>query len=275
MPPAIDWKKVRQEYENTDMMLKDLAAKYGIKEGTVRSRKNREGWQRVATGKKSAMQRKKHVATPREQRKKEQLEPDLLILDKPELTEKQKLFAEIYVRNFNATQAAIKAGYAPASAFVTGSRLLKHTKVRAYVDELKALKKEALLLSEDDIVERFMRIGFSELTDFAEFGQEEIPIITKDGPVRDVDGEILTRTINVLKFKDSAYVDGGLIAEIKTSRQGSSIKLEDRLKALEWLANYFGMNPDHKYRKEYDQKKLQLERERLEHQKKVDEMKVF
>lgn len=48
MPP-VDWKQIRQEFETTDILLKDLAAKYDLKEGTVRSRKNREGWQRVAT----------------------------------------------------------------------------------------------------------------------------------------------------------------------------------------------------------------------------------
>lgn len=42
----INWNLIKQEYINSKgaMLLKDLAAKYGIKDSTVRSRKNREKW---------------------------------------------------------------------------------------------------------------------------------------------------------------------------------------------------------------------------------------
>lgn len=42
----IDWKRIRNEFENEDMSLKALAEKYNLSPSTVRSRKNREGWQR-------------------------------------------------------------------------------------------------------------------------------------------------------------------------------------------------------------------------------------
>lgn len=46
----IAWDKIRQEYENEDISLKALAEKYNLSPSTVRSRKNREDWQRnVAT----------------------------------------------------------------------------------------------------------------------------------------------------------------------------------------------------------------------------------
>jgi len=57
MPPVTNWEQIRQEYVTSDILLKDLAAKFGLKEGTVRSRKNREGWVRVATQGDNAMQR--------------------------------------------------------------------------------------------------------------------------------------------------------------------------------------------------------------------------
>ena len=40
------------------------------------------------------------------------------------LTEKQKRFAEEYLLDLNATQAAIRAGYSAEAAIVQGSRLL-------------------------------------------------------------------------------------------------------------------------------------------------------
>ena len=41
-----DWAAIRKEFEESNITLKDLAEKYGVKESTMRSRKNREGWQR-------------------------------------------------------------------------------------------------------------------------------------------------------------------------------------------------------------------------------------
>lgn len=41
-----NWKQIRDEFENEDMSLKALAEKYKLSPSTVRSRKNREGWQR-------------------------------------------------------------------------------------------------------------------------------------------------------------------------------------------------------------------------------------
>lgn len=42
----MDWKAVRSEWENSDITFKDLAAKHDVKDATIRSRKNREKWQR-------------------------------------------------------------------------------------------------------------------------------------------------------------------------------------------------------------------------------------
>lgn len=45
------------------------------------------------------------------------------------MTPKQQLFVNAYLRESNATQAAIAAGYSPKSAHVTGCRMLKDAKV--------------------------------------------------------------------------------------------------------------------------------------------------
>lgn len=38
-----------------------------------------------------------------------------------------------------------------------------------------------------------------------------------------------------MKFKDSAFADGTILSEVKQGRDGASIKLSDRMKALDWL----------------------------------------
>ena len=124
------------------------------------------------------------------------------------------------------------------------------------------------MLDEDDIVQKYIDIAFSDITDYVEFGTKEV--VGKDN-----EGNPITMKMNYLDLKNSDEVDGTIITEVKQSRQGVSIKLEDRLKALEWLTRYFEINPEHKLRKEFNEKKLQLERERLEHQKKMDERKMW
>lgn len=52
------------------------------------------------------------------------------------LTPKQRLFVESYASNgFNATKAAIAAGYSEATAYSQGSRLLKDVEIKAALDQ--------------------------------------------------------------------------------------------------------------------------------------------
>ena len=51
------------------------------------------------------------------------------------MTKKQKRFADEYLIDFNATQAAIRAGYSAATAKQMGSRLLSKVDIKNYIDE--------------------------------------------------------------------------------------------------------------------------------------------
>lgn len=183
---------------------------------------------------------------------------------KKELTEKEKLFCEVYVNNFNAASAVIKAGYNPkdrTNASRMGYELLEKTHIQKEITRLKKEKMKALNISKDDVVERFMRIAFADMTDFIEFGREEVPVMTMYGPLEakhPVTGakEIVKKEVNTIKFKESTMVDGALICQIKQGKEGASIKLEDRQRALEWLADYFEMNPMNKHKREYDKQVL-------------------
>jgi phage terminase small subunit len=67
-----------------------------------------------------------------------------------------------------------------------------------------------------------------------------------------------------ISFVKGEQVDGGLICEIKTGKQGMSLKLENRQNALDWLANFFDLNPQHRHRTQFDKAKLEIEKDRLE-----------
>ena len=54
-----------------------------------------------------------------------------------DITPRQWRFVEEYLIDLNGTQAATRAGYAPESAHVTSSRLLKNANVAADIERLQ------------------------------------------------------------------------------------------------------------------------------------------
>ncbi|PID03612.1 hypothetical protein CSV67_02935 [Sporosarcina sp. P2] len=55
-----NWEEIQREWETTKITFKALAEKHGVKEGTLKSRRSREGWSRDAT---DATKKGKRVAT--------------------------------------------------------------------------------------------------------------------------------------------------------------------------------------------------------------------
>ena len=169
------------------------------------------------------------------------------VIENAELTDKQRLFCVLYVKCFNATKAYQKAyevDYNTAASI--GYRLLENDGVKKEIQRLKKNRLNREMLDESDIFQKYMDIAFSDVTDFVEFGQEDVPVMAVYGPVQVKDEETgekktLTKRVNVVRFKDSSEVDGTLIAEVKQGKDGASIKLPDRTKALEWLAEHMDM----------------------------------
>ena len=66
------------------------------------------------------------------------------------LSDKQELFCREYLKDFNATQAAIRAGYSEDTASQQGSRLLNNVKVS---ERLEKLSKALLEQIDEDILD--------------------------------------------------------------------------------------------------------------------------
>ena len=69
---------------------------------------------------------------------------------------KQERFCQEHAIDLNGTQAAIRAGYAPGSAHVTASRLLRNAKVRERVDQLIVEHRERIEVSVDSLSKLFI-----------------------------------------------------------------------------------------------------------------------
>lgn len=224
------------------VLLKDIAAQLNVPAGTVRRWKSTYKWEDSERSQKES---------ERSQNKKSILKDDIeSVNENVNLTEKQRLFCLYYVRCFSATKAYQKAyqcDYFTAKAH--GFELLRVVAIKAEIQRLKQSRLNRELLDESDIFQKYMDIAFADVTDFVEFGQDEEYVIGPYGVVEIKDPETgekkpLTQKINTVRFKESKDVDGTLISEIKNGRNGASIKLADRMRALDWLADHMDLATD-------------------------------
>lgn len=105
-------------------------------------------------------------------------------------------------------------------------------------------------------VELQMRIAFADIGNYMSFGKKELT-----DPETGIEYKIST-----VDLKESKNTDTQIIQEVKRGKDGVSIKLADRQKAIDWLTMFFEMNPFDKHRKEFEQRKLELELIKLEMQ---------
>jgi phage terminase small subunit len=224
--------------------LVEIANELNLPEGTVRRWKSTYKW--VSERSENNSERSEKKANVRKE-KKAVAEEVMQVIENPDLTDKQRLFCIRYIRCFNATKAYQNAyGVDYNTAVVNGPRLLRNARIREEITHLKQARLNREMLDEHDIFQKYMDIAFSDITDYVDFGREEVQVMGAFGPVQvddpNGDGKIpLMKTINSVRFRESGEVDGTLITEVKQGKDGASIKLADRMKALDWIANHMDM----------------------------------
>lgn len=254
-----------RDYRN-GMKYKEIAAKYGVSINTVKSWKTRK-WSQ-----KGVHTKKEKVCTQNATHRNVIEDGTKETLGNNDLTPEQQMFCIYYSKSFNATQSYLKAyGSSYNTAMCNGSRLLGIAKVKKEIERLKEIKRQQVICEEADLVEMHMRIAFSDIGDYVSFGREEQPVITMHGPLVMEDEETgekkeVTREANVVKIKESVEVDTQIVQEVKQGRDGTSIKLADKQKSLDWLDKHFLCNPMDRHKQEYDRMKMELELLKIESQ---------
>ena len=255
---------------NGDIDLVEIAHQFSLSPGTIRGWKSKDQWEQKLNG---TFQKNTERSKKKNKAKKKAIAKDVeQVMNNPDLTDKQRLFCLYYVRYFNATKAYQKAyGCSYETAMTNGSSLLRNTRIRDEIYHLKQNRLNREMLEVDDIVGKYMDIAFSDITDYVTFGQETVPVMGPFGPIKVKNEEtgkeeVMTKEVNAVRFRESTDVDGTLISEVKQGKDGASIKLLDKMKALDFLTKYFEMHPESKYRREFEQKKLEIELLKLESQ---------
>ena len=239
MPRAPN-EKVNEAYSlyRQGVPLVEIAKRLEMPAGTVRRWKSVYKWDGERSNKSERSQKSE---------RSESEQSAIAELVNSNLTDKQKLFCVYYVKSFNATKAYQKAyGCSYETALTNGPSLLGNARIRDEIARLKQAKLNKAMLEPEDIFQKYMDIAFADITDYVEFGKKTVPVMGSFGPIvikNEETGEKkeLTKEVNVVHFKESSEVDGTLISEIKQGRDGASIKLLDRMKALQWLAEHMDM----------------------------------
>lgn len=218
------------------MKLIDIAKELGVPEGTVRRWKSTQSW-----GNKSERSEKvkANVRKQKENKISENNEPVLeevkMVMGNDDLTDKQRLFCLHYVKCFNATKAYQKAyGSTYEVANSEGYKLLVNPCIKNEINRLKQNRLNREMLDANDIFQKYMDIAFADITDYADFGTESFTYTDKQGEEQEAQA-------SYVRLKSSNMVDGTIISEVKMGKDGASVKLNDRMKALQWLTDHMDL----------------------------------
>lgn len=143
------------------------------------------------------------------------------------MTEKQKIFADEYLIDLNATRAyrvAYPSVKKDETAKSAGSRLLTNVNVAKYISERMQERQQRTEVTQDMVVRELAAIAFSRATDYAE--------IRSNG---------VTSTVIIKPTASLTDEQVRAIAGIKEGANGIEVKLNDKEKALDLLGRHLGM----------------------------------
>lgn len=128
------------------------------------------------------------------------------------LNERQQRFADEYLVDLNATQAAIRAGYSGKTAGAQAARLLKNVNISAYIEEKMAEKAEDTIASADEVMRYLTSVirgkSISHVLARDELGAERIVEKPPDEKERLKAAELMGRRHQL--FTDKVKVDGNM-----------------------------------------------------------------
>lgn len=158
---------------------------------------------------------------------------------KKKLSPMRQRFVAEYLKDLNASQAAIRAGYSEKTAYVQGPRLIGEPSVKAAIDAAIKRRNKRLELSQDKVVRELVKIGMADIKDYLSYRTALTQVDVND------DGEPVIGYAPIIELVPSEDVDGTVIQEVSISQRGVfSFKLADKMKALELLARHLGMLND-------------------------------
>ncbi len=146
-------------------------------------------------------------------------------------------FVQEYCKDLNATQAAIRAGYAQKGAHVQGSRLLSDAKVRGSIDQLLAKAAAANQVTIERTLKEIARIAYADVR----------KLYDQNGnlkPIHELDDDIAATIagIEIDEHREEGELQEGgepVPAQLTVTRK---VKRFDKGKALDQCMAFLGMH---------------------------------
>lgn len=143
------------------------------------------------------------------------------------LTDKQEVFCSELLIDFNASRAAIAAGYAEKSARVTGSRLLTRANIQNRIAELMQKRIDDIEIDSRHVLRRLVEIDRMDVGD----------IVNDDGTVKPISKWPLEWRRSISGFDVSEFKAGeDMVGVLK------KIRMPDKLKNLELLGKHIDIS---------------------------------
>lgn len=157
------------------------------------------------------------------------------------LNPRQQRFVAEYLTDLNATQAAIRAGYNPKNADVTGPRLLGNVGISAEVQKRQALLAEKHGITVDRIVCELAKIGFANMKDYMGIGVDGLPRLDWANLSRDQAAALSEVTVEQVGLVEHQDPDDEERSVTAAPVRKVKFKLADKRASLVDLGKHLGM----------------------------------
>lgn len=152
-----------------------------------------------------------------------------------DLKDRKKKFCEEYLIDFNATNAAIRAGYSKKTAYSIGSENLKKPEIAEYLAARQKELQNVTGITQQRVLLEYAKVAFVDIRKF----------YAVDGALKSIhelDDDAAGALAGVESYEEKIKTDGeeeDIV--IGTNRK---IKTYDKVKALDSLARHLGMFKD-------------------------------
>ena len=165
-----------------------------------------------------------------------------------ELTGRQARFVREYLVDRNATQAAIRAGYAQKAAERASFDLLKNPRVQDSIAREEAELAAATNINAQKVLKRYFDIATADPRDIVQVHVKPCPACWEDlEPAEHPDDECKWckgRGVDQVVISDTRKLTGSarlLFKGAKMGKYGVEIQMHDQLAALDRVAKHIGM----------------------------------
>lgn len=149
------------------------------------------------------------------------------------MTDKQRIFCDEYLKDFNATRA-YKEAYPSCkkdeTASAASSRMLRNVNIQSYIKEKKEQLKSKMEISQERVLKEMARIAFGDIR----------KLYNESGGLKNIQ-DLDDDTAAIITSIESIEEFDGYGQDREQIGYAKKVKTADKTKALDMLGKYFGM----------------------------------